>query len=160
MGYYLTACICLNGHVVTDSVERGFATPFCSACGEETVRECDKCNAPIRGDYFVEGVISLGSGYAPAKPYCHNCGGPYPWTRRKLDGISELAEAIEELTDNERALLAELMPHLIEETPRTPAAGLKIAAVIQRIKGPAKKVLGDAIISIAVDAGKRAIGLG
>lgn len=158
MGYYMTACICLNGHVVTDRVERGFGTPFCSQCGEETITACPVCDTNIRGDYEVKGVIHLGGGIAPAKPYCHACGAPYPWTQRKLDGIAELAEAIEQLTTHEREVLSELMPHLLEETPRTPAAGLKVAAIIRKLAGPAKKVMTDAIVSVAIDAGKKALG--
>jgi hypothetical protein len=160
MGHYLTACICLNGHVVTDSVEKGFGTPHCSSCGEKTITSCPDCNTKIRGEYEEPSVVFIGSGYSPAPPYCVACGKAYPWTQRKLDGVAELAAAIDELTDYERSTLDELMPHIVEETPRTPAAGFKIAAIVQRVTGPAKKVLTEAIVAVAVEAGKKAMGLG
>ena len=71
--------------------------------------------------------------------------------------MAELADAIEELTGPKRESLRELMPHLVEETSRTPAAGFKVAAIIQRVRG---KVIWDAVVSLTVDAGKRAMGIG
>jgi hypothetical protein len=144
--------------MVSDRVEHGFSSDFCPQCGEKTIKACPNCNVQLKGDYYVENVIGFGSS-ASVKPYCYACGKPYPWVERKLAGIAELADAIEELTSNERDVLHELMPNIIEETPRTPAAGLKISMIISRVTGPAKKVLSDAIVSIAVDAGKKALGL-
>jgi len=157
MGYYLTACICLNGHMVTDSVESGFGSKFCDQCGEKTITACPKCNSNIKGDYRVEGVIAFGS-TTSVKAYCDACGKAFPWTQRKLDGLAELAEAMDELTSYERETLSEMMPHLIEETPRTQAAGFKVAAIVGKLASPAKKVMQDALISIVADAGRKALG--
>jgi len=71
----------------------------------------------------------------------------------------ELADAIEDLTNTERDSLRDLLPNLIEETPRTPASGFKVLAIIQRAGPAARALLKDAIVSVAVDAGKKAMGL-
>ncbi len=152
---YKTGCVCLNGHHISGSADSEFATPFCGKCGAKSVTECAACAAPIRGSY--EG--SWGGVDTPVQPHCYACGAAYPWTQKKLDGVAELAEAIEELTSYERDLLAELMPHLIEETPRTSAAAFKIGVVVAKLRPQAKAVLREAIVSVAVDAGKKALGL-
>lgn len=159
MGYYLTACICLNGHMMTDSAERGFGSKFCTQCGEGTITTCENCKSNIKGEYHVDGVFCIG-GSTPVKPYCDACGKAYPWTQRKLDGVAELAEAMEELTTYERQTLSELMPHLIEETPRTQAAGFKVTAIVAKLASPAKKVMQDAIIAIVADASRKVLGFG
>lgn len=158
MGYYLTACVCLNGHVITGRAQKGFGRPYCSECGEKTVTACSDCKADIQGEYEAEGVFSMHS-MSRAKPYCYACGAAYPWTQRKLDAVNELAEAITELTDHERGLINELLPHVVQETPRTEVAGFKIGTVIQRLGAPAKKAISEVLISIAADAGKKAMGL-
>jgi hypothetical protein len=157
MGTYRPASVCLNGHLITSMADRMPASAFCPHCGEATTTQCPNCSSMIRGYYDVPGVFSAGP-YEPAA-YCYSCGEPYPWTERKLAGVAELAAAIDELTDYERAQLAELLPHLVQETPRTIAAGFKVSSILSRLKGPAKKVLTESITSVIVEAGKAAMGL-
>jgi hypothetical protein len=45
------------------------------------------CNAPIRG--HLRGAFGASS--LAAKPYCHNCGKPFPWTERALAAAKLLA---------------------------------------------------------------------
>lgn len=155
MSNYYTACVCLNGHLITEAAEYGSATPYCSQCGEETVQACPSCKAALRGRY--EGSMSLSAGDVHA--YCLNCGIALPWTDRNLAGVAELAAAIEELTSHERDTLKELMPHLLDDTPRTAAAGFKIGVIVAKLGPGVRAVLKDAIVSIAADAGKKALGL-
>lgn len=157
LGYYDAALICLNGHMVTDDATSEDASPRCADCGETTTSDCPACKSQIRGQFHYDhGMTQRGR---RVKSYCYNCGEAYPWTARKTDGVMELANAIEDLTDNEKDNLRDLLPNLIEETPRTPAAGFKVLAIIQRAGPAAKALLQDAIVSVAVDAGKKAMGL-
>jgi len=82
MGSYDVMQVCLNGHQITDSYNRypQHRQPFCSECGEQTITSCPKCNSPIRGKHRVPGVVSIFLTTVPE--HCHNCGAPYPWTRR------------------------------------------------------------------------------
>lgn len=156
MGQYSAACICLNGHLSSGDASSSDATPRCLECGEHTISRCPACKCDIRGKFLSD----LGfARKASVKSYCHNCGESYPWTDRKADAVFELADAIEELTQVERDSLRELLPHMINETPRTPAAGFKILAIVQRAGPAARGLLKEAIVSVAVDAGKKAMGL-
>lgn len=157
MGHYTDACICLNGHIISGDARSLEATSRCGDCGDATISRCLSCDTAIRGS------LQNDMGFMPPKPklksYCSSCGAPYPWTERKTAGVMELADAVDELTANERDSLRELLPHLIEETPRTPAAGFKVLAIVQRAGPAARALLKDAVVSIAVDAGKKAMGM-
>ena len=72
MGEYRKAEVCLNGHATTMDLQYSELTsPYCSQCGAKTIRECPSCNSSIRGNYRVEGVISMDD---PVPAYCHSCG--------------------------------------------------------------------------------------
>ena len=79
---YDTAQICLNGHVVNDSVRWSpeFNSLHCKECGAATVTACGKCKQPIRGYYHSPGIIVVGGAQMGAPPHCYHCGAAYPWT--------------------------------------------------------------------------------
>lgn len=158
MGYYLPGQACLNGHKVAGDARSEFSSPRCSDCGQPTITACPGCNAFIRGDYETPGVSFIGVGWSLAD-YCYQCGEPYPWTKAKLNAVQELAEAIDELTAFERQQIAELMPHLVQVTPRTKPAGFKVATILSNLTGQGKIALQDLMREVAVDAGKSALGL-
>ena len=153
MSSFNTGQVCRNGHVVTGNIESGFASPFCAECGKETIVKCLSCDLSIRGTW----TESFGYDWdAPA--HCNQCGSPFPWTVAKLDAVKELANAIEELTTDEREVLAEMMPHLVQETPRTITAGFKVARILRKLTGPGKAALRKILEEMAVEAGKIALG--
>ena len=120
MGHYRTAQICQNGHCITDSIdaypERG--QPFCQKCGAKTITTCPSCNSRIRGDYYVEGFISLGSSFSvPA--YCYNCGKPYPWTQAAIEAATELILEEENFSPEQQEKLVAVLPDIVAETPKT-----------------------------------------
>lgn len=155
-GRYHEGQACQNGHLVAGSPSSPKRASFCPDCGAATITHCPNCPAPLRGDW--EGVRI---GYAPAtrvQAYCGGCGKAYPWTAAKLDAVAELADAIEELTDHERAVLSEMLPHLIQETPRTQPAGFKVATILGTLKGPGKIALRRILEEVAIEGGKKALG--
>lgn len=72
--------------------------------------------------------------------------------------MNELAEAIEELTEHERDVIRELLPHLMDETPRTTPAGFKVATIVGKLAGPGKAAMRKVLEEVAIEAGKRALG--
>lgn len=155
-GYYKIGVACRRGHKITGNASSAFNSAFCGKCGEPGVAHCENCTQPLRGDYDKPGSLSL-SGWDVAA-YCYACGGAYPWTAAKLDAVSELADAIDELTEHEREVIRELLPHLIDETPRTTPAGFKVAAIVGKLVGPGKAAMRKVLEEVAIEAGKRALG--
>src|SRR6188474_3419978 len=101
MGEYNVAQICRNGHVVTEYAASQPATreKFCARCGSPTILACEHCEATIRGDYQVPGVIGFSHYERPA--FCHNCGQPYPWTEGALEAAREIADELDNLSPDE-----------------------------------------------------------
>lgn len=76
------ARICLNGHLITISLENfPDAASYCSKCGATGIDYCFNCNAEIEGQssYFWGYTIPL---------FCHSCGKPYPWAD-KMTAVTE-----------------------------------------------------------------------
>ena len=156
MGNYGTGQACRNGHAITGDLTNGDGSSYCAVCGADTISACEACNSPIRGT-FQSDFGFTGPWSPPA--HCRHCGNGFPWTVAKMEAVKELAEAIEELTDFEREKLSELLPHIVQHTPRTQPAGFKIAAIVERTKAPARAVLRDLLSDITVEAGRKALGL-
>src|SRR3546814_15726045 len=98
MGYYKTACIGLNGHLVAGDSRSEDAAPKCPDCGATTISQCPDCSTDIRGTFDSD------FGYSsppPVKTYCRQCGAPSPRTKSRIDVVMELAAAIYEKTADE-----------------------------------------------------------
>ncbi len=126
MSHYRQALICLNGHCISYSIDDHpeHNAPFCSKCGAETIRVCPNCQTKIRGDYYVEGYTDFREFKPPA--YCHNCGKPFPWTEKALTCAKELIYEDEQLTNQQKEDLINVLPDVIVETPRTNLAVIRI----------------------------------
>jgi hypothetical protein len=94
-GRYLSAELCLNGHVITGAVENEPEKPskFCRECGAATIRTCPKCGAVLRGDHVYGNSIT----WMIVPKHCDNCGAPFPWTIAKIAAAKEHAGEIEGL---------------------------------------------------------------
>lgn len=51
--------------------------PRCVTCGAQLLTHCPGCSQPLRGEYFVAGVISVSS-WSP-NDFCDQCGAAFPW---------------------------------------------------------------------------------
>lgn len=140
MGYYKTAMICLNGHLITDNYEnRGIKDSFCNKCGAATIINCQYCHNHIHGRYSVNNIGSMPLREIPA--YCHNCGKPYPWTETFLKTAEEMVDMFDELTTEQKQQLKETFPDLIVETPKSKLSALKAAKLINGLTSFGKDIL-------------------
>jgi len=130
--YYDIAQICLNGHVINSSSSRSpeFNEKFCSSCGKETITSCGKCNKSIRGYYHMSEIIAVFDYSKPA--YCPECGNPYPWTITKMSVAEEVADELSALSADEKLMLKESFPDLINETPKTPLAEKRFKSLVKK----------------------------
>ena len=158
MGTYRVAEICPNGHVSTTSADTmpELRETFCSQCGEATLTACPSCKTPLRGFYHVDGVISLGGGYEPPA-YCYNCGGPLPWTGRKVGAAVELLETSGELTVNELTQFREDLTELTKNSPRVQVASLRFKKVMAKTGSVVASGVRDIVVDILSEAAKKAI---
>lgn len=159
MGYYDTALICKNGHVINDSVRENPLdnTPFCKECGAATIKSCLSCNAPIRGSYKNEDFAYIGF-YDNAPAYCHNCGNPYPWTAEKLKAIQEIM-SMGNLSEEDEDDFNKNLVDIVSETPRTKVAALKIKMMGQKVTNEIWEVAKGIIVEIASETAKKTMGL-
>jgi len=159
MGQYDIAQICLNGHVITNRAQRApeFTQIFCDECGESTITKCEKCKTPIRGHYHVEGVIAI-SGRAPTAPsFCHECGNAYPWIERKLEAAWELAEELEELSDEEKEKLKQSLNELVRDTPKTEVAVTRVKKILSKVGKESFATLKSILLDLATEAVKKSL---
>lgn len=151
---YRNATICLNGHVLSSSQSN--AETFCSKCGTQTYSSCLNCKAPIRGSYYVDGIVFAYDGYE--KPYyCYNCGAPYPWTQKILDNAVELLSLDDELDSPSKELIKNAIPDLIVDTPTTPIAIAKYRKGVANAGQIAKDSLRQLLIDVISETAKKTL---
>lgn len=157
MGTYRLAQVCPNGHVATTAADANpeLREAFCSQCGEATSTNCQKCNAPIRGDYHVEGVF--GSGYEPPA-FCHNCGSRFPWTERKIAGAVELVEVGADLSPEEVQQFKDDLTELTKDSPKTQAASIRFKKVMAKVGNSVASGVREIVVNVLSEAAKKALG--
>lgn len=139
MGYYKTAKICLNGHLISSNIENHSADyPFCTSCGSKTITICQNCQAPIHGYYHIKGVVSFEEPTVSA--FCHNCGEPYPWTKTFLETAEDMVDMFDELSPEQKLQLKETFPDLIVETPKSKLAALQASKLINGFQSAGKDI--------------------
>ncbi|WP_027724534.1 DUF2321 domain-containing protein [Tuberibacillus calidus] len=159
MGYFDFAQICLNGHVVNDSAGTypQYNENFCTECGAETITKCPSCNTHIRGDYHSDAVVIIGGSRYKLPKFCHNCGQPYPWTKMKIEAAQELASEINELTDDERELLAKSIDEIIKDTPKTTVAATRFKKLLAKVGAPIAESFREVLVDIISETAKKSI---
>lgn len=158
MGYYHTAQICLNGHMINDSSDSNPQNnqDYCDKCGEKTITKCPNCNALIRGDYEVPGVCAIG--FATAVPsYCYHCGKPFPWTELSLKSAKELLELEGSLSEEDLKYFDKNMNSLICDTPNTKVVATKLKLFLTKASAAVGSTLKDIIVEIGSETAKKII---
>lgn len=134
---YDIAQICKNGHVVNSSAKiyPHFNQKFCETCGAKTATCCSGCGAPIKGAY----LDGLYAGYT-APRFCSYCGDAFPWTQTRLRAARELAQELDALTGNDKALLIKCIDDLITNSPLATVAATRFKRLMQQA-GPETNLL-------------------
>lgn len=157
-----TAQICLSGHVVNEATRSApdLSSKFCKKCGQPTIEQCPSCAAQIKGRNHAlgtHGTPSTSSTRESRVPlYCYNCGKYYPWTQTTLDTAKELLSE-EDLTPEDKAKIAESLPDIITQTPRTPLAATRIRKVVDKMSGVGKEGFEQLLSDITTESAKRLI---
>src|SRR5437868_13754005 len=105
------------------------AARFCPECGAETIRACPKCNAALRGDHIIAGMLSPIT--VPAN-HCHGCGTAFPWTTAKIEAAKEHAAEIEGLDGVEKVQLQGAIADLAAGGARTEIAASRFNRVMKK----------------------------
>jgi hypothetical protein len=156
--WYDTAQICLNGHV-NNRMTQMFPerdAKFCRECGAPTMTNCQSCNAPIRGEYHVPGVVVVGSSWSPPS-YCHECGEPYPWVRSKLEAARELVDELEDLNTDEREKLRESLDDLVRDTPGTNVAAMRFKRIVAKCGSGVAEAFKEILVDVMSETAKKTI---
>ena len=159
MGYYNTAQICTNGHIITDSYDTSpeLRQNFCDKCGAKTIITCPSCNYKIRGDYEVSNVAFLGSTMSSAPSYCYNCGKPYPWTEASLEAAQELLTLENILSQDELKYFNENMSSILVDTPKSKIIATQLKLFINKASSVVGSTLKDIIVEIGSETAKKII---
>ena len=158
-GWYATALICLNGHIVTSDIETfpEKVVTHCSRCGEKTISKCPSCGAKIRGYHHTPGVVAV---YTPELPlFCWNCGSPYPWTVKKQKALNDIIDNIKKLSDSEKEELKKAVDDLVKETPYWRRAALTLKTFANKIGEENWNLMKAIIIDLLTEAVKKELGL-
>ena len=117
--------------------------------------QCPYCKSTIRGHYSVEGVLSLINYTPPA--HCHNCGGAFPWTVRKVEGAVELVEVGGGLTDTEIVQLRNDLTELTTDSPKTQVASLRFKKAMAKVGTTVAQGVRDVVVDVFSEAAKKSI---
>lgn len=156
-GQHDAAQICVNGHVINDSIHRSpqFNQDCCDKCGEKTIFQCQNCQTEIKGHYFSPGVISMGSMEAPN--FCHKCGKPYPWTTKKIAAFMEMTEELDELSPEEKGKLKNSLDDIISQTPKSEVASFRVKKVLAKLGKDSYGAIRDILVDVASETAKKAL---
>ena len=155
MAYYRIAQICEKGDLITDSADvyPDECQNRCVKCGSKTYTACPKCGEPIRG---VTDSHPDYDGYR-IPYYCHECGTPYPWTSRILDGVVEILSLDFELDDDIKNIILDAIPNLMADNPQTAIAAAKYNSYICNASEITRNCLRSLLSSVISEAAKRLI---
>ena len=159
MGYYDVAQVCLNGHVITRNAESApeLRREFCPKCGEPTIMKCPHCQAPIPGEYHIEGVAVVRRHVPPPPKFCHACGAPYPWTERKIEAAKVLADEMENLSPSEKNELKQSLDELYRDTPKTEVAAFRFKKIMAKVGKESYTAMKEIVIGVVSEAVRKSL---
>ena len=114
---------------------------------------CPSCTAHIRGDYDVPGVIGFFHYSLPA--HCHNCGGAFPWTKRKVESAVELVEVGGGLSEIELTQLRTDLTELTRDSPKTQVASLRFKRAMGKVGGSVAQGVREIVVDVVSEAAKK-----
>lgn len=152
---YDVAQICTNGHVInswsTDSPEHN--AKFCNECGAPTITNCQNCNVAIRGN-VLDDFPDL---HYKAPKFCANCGNSYPWTQSKLLAATELVHDIENISENDKAILVTSINDLVKNTPAASIATTRFKVIMAKVGSTTASMFKEILVDVLSEAARKAI---
>ena len=157
--YYDVALVCLNGHVVNDRFVSSpeFNKKFCDRCGEPTISACPACNKSIQGDYINPSVAIIGIGQMPAPGFCQHCGKAFPWTDMKLAAAKEVADELDGISSEDKAMLKQTLDDLVREGPRTEPAKLRFKRIMKKVGKESYETMRGVVTNLVSEAIKKSM---
>lgn len=155
--HYYIAQICTNGHVVRstlESVKEGEGK-YCEQCGMQTIKRCQNCKKPIRGELYSPDVNIISDFLAP--PFCIYCGKPFPWTESGLRAAKEYAEEFMNLSPEEKETLKKSIEDIVKDSAQTNVAVIRFKRLVSKGGEEASKVFKSILINLATQGAKDAI---
>ena len=151
---YDVAQICQNGHVANSSSQNlpEFNQKFCERCGSVTITNCPDCNSPIRGSYWG----SMSGGY-DVPSFCINCGQPFPWTKSKIQAAHELAQEIDNISDDDRIILQKSIDDLVKDSPSTSLAVTRFKKIMVKVGQTTAGMFREILVDFLSEAAKKAL---
>jgi hypothetical protein len=157
MGYYDTAQICKNGHVINKycRTHPDNRNDFCNECGAVAIVSCEFCHNSIKGDYHSDIVFAVNE-YTPPK-FCPHCGNPYPWTASKLEAAKQLFRELDGLESDERQKLEDCLDDLIVEKPKTELAGMRFKKIMKKVTKESYETVRTVVTDLVSESIKRTL---
>ena len=160
---YDIAKICINGHVIKDSLQMNpqIDQKFCDKCGDVLITKCPNCNANIRGKKHIRDVTSITNGrvFPLTKPdqFCYNCGKPYPWLESKIKAAQELAHEIENLSEEDINILTDSINDIVVDTPKTQVSASRFIKILSKTRKGVINAFRDLLIDVASETARKII---
>jgi len=105
----------------------------------------------------MPGVFLVAS--TPVPKHCINCGQPYPWQEAAIENLTDLLKE-SGLSDDQIAEAEKALPDVIQETPKTESASLKLGKVLRAMGKPAYDITIKVVSDLASETAKKTLGLG
>jgi hypothetical protein len=150
--------VCQNGHVITHRAdsEPNMKQAFCAQCGSKTIDACPGCTQPIPGHHHMEDMVFF-DGDEPPK-YCVHCGAAYPWQAAAVENLVDLIRE-GELSEHDAQELENALPDIMQDTPRTQSAALKLNRLLPKLGATVYGVAIKVVSDVASETAKKALGL-
>lgn len=152
-----TALICLDGHVINDSMkdQPQLNKKHCPKDGRETISECPECHNPIAGEIHYSNVFGAHDFKLPA--FCIECGKPYPWTIAKQRAAKELASELEGITSDQVQVLEASIVEISQDNAQAQVGATRINKIMKSVTGATGEILHKLIVDIASETAKKVL---
>jgi hypothetical protein len=154
---YDIAQICLNGHLINSSSSDypQFNKKYCNKCGLATITKCPDCNSEIPGHYNIPGRLSVVRYSIPS--FCSRCGKPFPWTKQKLQAAHDLAQELDDISEEDRKSLNQSIDEIVKDTPSASVASMKFKRILSKTGKHVSQAFRDILVDILSEATKKVL---
>ncbi len=151
-----TALICLDGHVINDSIkdQPQLNKKHCPEDGKLTISECPECHQLIAGEIHYSNIFGGHNFKLPA--FCIECGMPYPWTTAKQNAAKELSNELK-LSIEDQKTLETSIDQISKNNAQAQVGATRINRIMKNIKSTTGEILHKLIVDIASETAKKVL---